>query len=96
LTYDEYLGGIARMQGFPIERTPEEGWPHFRGWRVNYESIAYALADHIVAPPGPWSGDRRHLPGMTFVPQRPANRIAGDPSSKEEPKIDPAEWRIHG
>lgn len=96
LTYEEFLGGISRMQDFPIERTPEEAWPHFRGWRVNYEAIAYSLADFVVAPPGPWSGDRSHLPGMAFVPQRPANRTPDDRQAEETPKIDPTEWRRLG
>ncbi len=29
---------------FPIERDPEEAWPEFVGWRVNYEKAAYAIA----------------------------------------------------
>ena len=46
LTYEEYLEGIDRLvqAGFPFERTPEEAWPHFVGWRVNYESIVDAMA----------------------------------------------------
>jgi hypothetical protein len=95
LTYEEFLGGVHRMEefGFPMERTPEEAWPHFRGWRVNYESVAYALADLIVAPPGPWSGERSHLPGMAIVPQRPANRQPDDPLP-DRPKADRFGW--HG
>jgi hypothetical protein len=93
LTYEEFLGGVARVRelGFPMERTPEEAWPHFRGWRVNYEAIAYTLADAVVAPPGPWSGPRSHLPGMTIVPQRPANRR---PEDREEarPKAERSGW----
>ena len=27
-----------------MQRTPDEAWPHFQGWRVNYELIAYDLA----------------------------------------------------
>jgi hypothetical protein len=96
LTYEEFLAGVARMQGFPIERPPEEAWPHFVGWRTNYEAIAYAVADWVAAPPGPWTGPRRHLPGMAFVPQRPANRIATDPAAKDQPKIDTSEWRSRG
>ncbi|MGH3118792.1 MAG: hypothetical protein ACRDQ2_17095, partial [Gaiellales bacterium] len=58
LTYEEFLGGVHRMEeaGFEMERSPEEAWVHFRGWRVNYEQVAYAIADEVVAPPGPWSG----------------------------------------
>jgi hypothetical protein len=96
LTYEEFLGGISRLEDFPMERTPEEAWPHFRGWRVNYEAIAYALADFVVAPPGPWSGDRTNLPGMAFVPQRPANRTPEDRQAEGTPKADPSEWRRLG
>ena len=93
LTYEEFAGGARRLEeaGFPMERIPEEAWPHFQGWRVNYESIAYTLADMVVAPPGPWSGGRNHLPGMTIVPQRPPNRR---PDAREEhrPKAERAGW----
>ncbi|HEX7992337.1 MAG TPA: hypothetical protein VF506_00355, partial [Streptosporangiaceae bacterium] len=36
LTYDEFLDAVARMQkvDFPTERTAEEAWPEFVGWRV--------------------------------------------------------------
>ena len=88
LSYEEFKGAVDKLveSGFACELTPEEAWPHFRGWRVNYESVAYALADLIVAPPGPWSGDRAHLPGMAIVPQRPANRRPGDHRSEERPR----------
>lgn len=93
LTLDEFTGGVRRLEevGFPMERTPEEAWPHFHGWRVNYEGIAYALADAVVAPPGPWSGPRNHLPGMTIVPQRPPDRR---PDEREEhrPKAERGGW----
>ena len=81
LTYEEFLGGVHRLEqvDFPIERSPEEAWPHFKGWRVNYESVAYSLANLVVAPPGPWSGPRHHLPGLAIVPTRPANRRPDDP-----------------
>jgi hypothetical protein len=96
LTYEEFLAGISRMGEFPIERTPEEAWEHFRGWRVNYEKTAYSLADLVVAAPAPWSGDRTHMPGMAIVPQRPANRVAGDAARNEQPKITGRDWRLHG
>lgn len=61
LTYEEFLYGVQRMraQGYNFERTPKEAWPHFRGWRVNYEAVAYALAYRIDAVPARWSGPRR-------------------------------------
>jgi hypothetical protein len=75
LTYDEYLQGIARLErsGFPMERTPEEAWPDFKGWRVNYESIAYRLAYIVDAVPALWSGPRRG-PGGSLAPATPEDR----------------------
>ncbi len=93
LTFEEFVGAVARLEsvGFPMERSPEEAWPHFKGWRVNYESIAYVLADAVVAPPGPWSGARSHLPGLTIVPQRPANRSPERPE-EDRPKAARSSW----
>ena len=95
LTYEEFLKGIARLEdvGFPVERTPEEAWPHFRGWRVNYESIAYELMERIVAPPGPWSGERTRLKGVTIDPQPPADRTPDDPKNERAPKAAGFGWR---
>ena len=95
LTYEEFAGGVHRLEkvGFPMERTIEEAWDHFKGWRVNYESVAYALADAVVAPPGPWSGPRRHLPGMALVPERPPDRRPND-VRPEQPKATRFGW--HG
>lgn len=61
LSYEDYLAGItlATERGYRMERSPREAWPDFRGWRVNYESIVYALASRIEAVPAPWSGPRR-------------------------------------
>ncbi|HYO61225.1 MAG TPA: hypothetical protein VEU29_04950 [Actinomycetota bacterium] len=94
LTFEEFKGAVHQLQevGFPIERTAEEAWPHFRGWRVNYESVAYALADFAVAPPGPWSGPREHLPGMAIIPQRPANRQPEDTREHERPRGEGTGW----
>lgn len=93
LTYEQFVGGVNRLReiGFPMERTPEEAWPHFQGWRINYEHIAYTLADVVVAPPGPWSGPRSHLPGLTIVPQRPPNRSPDD-RQEERPKAARFGW----
>jgi hypothetical protein len=60
LTYKEFLDGVERMRkvDFPIEVDPEEAWPEFVGWRVNYEQAAYAVADSVNAVPAMWSGPR--------------------------------------
>ena len=63
--------------GFPIERSAAEAWPDFRGWRINYESVAYRLCDRLTAPPAPWSGTRRHLRSGPVAPRRPPQRAPG-------------------
>lgn len=82
LTYDDFVSGVNRLgeAGIDMERTPDEAWPHFKGWRVNYESIAYVLADRISAPPAPWAGPR---PGgrAPILPRRPIDR---HPSARSE------------
>ncbi len=72
LSYDEFLDGIAVMRkvNFPIEREPEDAWPDFVGWRVNYEQAAYAVAMAVDAVQALWSGPRRHA-GEPIPPYRP-------------------------
>ena len=78
LTYEEFLYGVQRMreQGYEFECTPEEAWPQFRGWRVNYEAVAYALALRIDAVPARWSGPRRSTEAQIDV-VTPVNRQPG-------------------
>jgi hypothetical protein len=80
LTYAEFEAAVAQLRNvdFPIERGPEEAWPHFVGWRVNYERAAYAVARAVSAPPALWSGPRRSgeapLPPLrpqNVTPERP-------------------------
>jgi hypothetical protein len=75
LTFEEFAEAVDRLidVGFEVERTAEEAWPHFRGWRVNYESTAYELANLTDAVPALWSGPRR-WPHEPIPPQRPSNR----------------------
>lgn len=72
LTYDDFLTAVEglRALGFPIERSPEDAWTDFVGWRVNYESAAYALAWAVEAPPALWSGPRRRTISA-LSPNRP-------------------------
>ncbi|MCU1587213.1 MAG: hypothetical protein JWN31_706 [Frankiales bacterium] len=93
LSYDDYLTGIERIASttFTMERSPEQAWPDFRGWRVNYESVAYALAWRLDAVPGPWTGPRRTLDG-TVAPIRPANRMP-TPYSPQAGKDSPPAQR---
>jgi hypothetical protein len=79
LTFEEFEEAIRMLDeiGYPMERTAEEAWPNFRGWRVNYEANAYRLADRVVAPPAPWSGPRTHLHIGPVAPRRPPQRSPG-------------------
>ena len=56
--YADYVAGLQRIASttFVMDRSPEQAWPDFRGWRINYEAIAYALADRFDAVPAPWTG----------------------------------------
>jgi hypothetical protein len=80
LSYEEFLDAISRMRevDFPIERDPEQAWPDFVGWRVNYEQAAYAIAAELDAVPALWSGPRRHyyppIPPIRPAPGRMAKR----------------------
>ena len=80
LSYEDFLIGIARLEGvgYAMERSPEEAWPHFRGWRVNYEANCYALAMAVEAVPAMWSGPRRHSI-EPMLPVRPPNRQPSAP-----------------
>jgi hypothetical protein len=80
LTYEDFVAGIARLEavGYPMERTAEEAWPDFRGWRVNYEAQCYALAWEVEAVPAVWSGPRRHA-AEPMLPVTPPNRTPRNP-----------------
>ena len=79
LTFEEFEQAVSMLEeiGYPMERSAEEAWPNFRGWRVNYEANAYRLADRVVAPPAPWSGPRSHLRSGPVAPRRPPQRSPG-------------------
>jgi hypothetical protein len=96
LTYEEFAQAVDMLVevGFPIERTAEEAWPDFRGWRVNYESVAYRLADLWTAPPAPWSGPRRHLRVAVVAPQRPPQRAPGGVTHTRPTRPEPRGLRI--
>lgn len=86
LSYDEFLDACQQLaaSGYAMARSPEDAWPHFRGWRINYERTAYALAERIDAVPALWSGVRR--PPLPVVsPERPVNRMPGGRSGRPTP-----------
>jgi hypothetical protein len=91
LTFAEFERAVLMLVsvGFATERNAEEAWPDFRGWRVNYESVAYRLADRLTVPPAPWSGQRRHMRSGAVEPRRPPQRRpgGGTPFIYERPAV---------
>jgi hypothetical protein len=87
LTYLEFDAAVAMLEaaGFPAERTAEEAWPHFHGWRVNYETIAFELCRRGDAVPALWTGPR-DFPSTPIPPARPADRRPGE----DHPELPPA------
>ena len=71
--FDEAFRQLAAID-YPMSRPVDEAWAHFRGWRANYESVAYSLAYRLDAPPAPWSGPRRRFRGESMEPTRPRDR----------------------
>ena len=84
LTFEEFQEGYERIVAvdYPVERTAEEAWPHFRGWRVNYEAAAYALAYALDSVPARWAGPRRTAQ-EPITPIRPPNRTPDAPDDPE-------------
>jgi hypothetical protein len=76
LNAEEFAAAVALLQevGFTTERDADAAWPHFRGWRVNYEILAYRWANRVLAPPAPWSGIRTGLREQNVTPRRPPHR----------------------
>jgi hypothetical protein len=91
LTRADFDDAVAHMRaaGWSFERTPDEAWPHFRGWRVNYETEAYAMARSLDLPPALWSGSRRAHRPPPQLPLRPPHREPGQSepaTSRGEPR----------
>jgi hypothetical protein len=79
VSFEEFRAAASMLRGlgYPIERSDEAAWPHFRGWRVNYDASALLLARELDAPPSLWSGPRR-WPSEPIPPKRPAIQVATD------------------
>jgi hypothetical protein len=86
LSYEEFADAVARLAevDFPLERSSQDAWLDFVGWRVNYESAAYAIARAVDAPPALWSGPRRH-PIPVIPPLRPAAGRPSKPTASRNP-----------
>jgi hypothetical protein len=87
LTFEQFAFGVEHLRraDFPLERTAEEAWRDFKGWRVNYEMAACGIADEIVAVPAPWSGKRRRMSRQDMfdvLAARPRHRTPDDPEGE--------------
>src|SRR5215469_3631449 len=91
ITYEEFLDAINRLEevDFLIERDPQEAWPDFVGWRVNYEDAAFAIAYAIDAVPALWSGPRRYKDWKPIPPIRPGLGRPPDGRSSKQPPTGP-------
>lgn len=87
MTFEDFQAAveILRAADYPVEVTAAQAWPHFRGWRVNYEKVGHALAYAIDAPPSMWSGPRR-FPSRPIMPHRPKNRTSRE-VKPDDPQI---------
>lgn len=72
----EFDAAYVRLEeiGYPMSRTNDDAWAHFRGWRVNYERPAYVLALTLDTPPARWTGPRLLFRGESLAPLRPVDR----------------------
>ena len=88
LTREEFDEAVKHMDeaGWVFERKPDEAWPHFRGWRVNYELAVEGIARHLDLPQAKWSGPRARL-GQARMPERPAHREPQGVSGERSPLI---------
>jgi len=88
LSEEEFLEGWQRLVdvSFPTEVSWEEAWRQFRGWRVNYEEVAYRLAYALDAVPAAWSGPRRHG-DAPMKPRAALNRTPNQPVEGEAPSF---------
>ena len=78
VTVEDWLEACRMVTdaGYTCQRDPNEAYLHFRGWRANYEALAFAIAAEIDAVPAPWSGPR--TPPLPVVyPDRQPNRRPG-------------------
>lgn len=89
LSFLEFDAAVAMVEtaGFPTQRTAEQAWPHFHGWRVNYEAISYALCRRVDAVPALWTGPR-DFATSPIPPRRPMDRRPGAEGRPELPPSD--------
>jgi hypothetical protein len=56
--FDQLCEELER-QDVPLKQDRNQAWCDYSGWRVNYDVALIELAHITMAPPAPWSSDRR-------------------------------------
>ncbi|MEU6366784.1 hypothetical protein ABZ876_13910 [Streptomyces sp. NPDC046931] len=89
LTFAEFEAAVTMVEaaGFPAERTAGEAWPHFHGWRVNYEALAFELCRRSDAVPALWTGPR-DFTAAPVPPRRPRDRRPGEGGEGGEGRLE--------
>jgi hypothetical protein len=89
VSYDDFRSATAMLRevGYPIERSDEQAWPHFHGWRANYDAAALWLAKQLDAPPALWTGTRR-WPSTPIPPRRPPLGLSHEPNDADPKRYD--------
>ncbi|HZR51468.1 MAG TPA: hypothetical protein VFB06_18390 [Streptosporangiaceae bacterium] len=97
LTREDFDEAVKHMDaaGWVFERKPDEAWPHFRGWRVNYELAAEGIAAHLDLPQAKWSGPRARL-GQARMPDRPAHREPKAAAQPADTRPQPGDRPLQG
>ena len=98
LSCHEFDEGFRRLESvnFPAERTADEAWRNFQGWRVNYESDRRRVDDDHRAPAGalvPRPARARHgqVPaGAQPDPRRSRRGLRGSASTRPSRRRRPA------
>jgi hypothetical protein len=63
VTRDQFEAALDELQDndVPLKADRDQAWRDFAGWRVNYDRVLLALADLTMAPPSPWTGERKYI-----------------------------------
>jgi len=91
VSFDEFRAATVMLRelGYPIERTDEQAWPNFRGWRANYDTAALLLARQLDAPPALWTGPRR-WPSTPIPPAAPPPDCPETPNTGRRTAVKPS------
>ena len=76
---------MLRGLGYPVERTNEQAWPHFRGLAGQLRGHRARTGLGHNAPPALWSGPRR----WPSTPMAPNRRPTGSRATPRRPREAP-------